>query len=157
MSKKEIVPWAFETYFLFHFIMAHELPPHLLKLFAPRPTLTYWEPLDDEKSSQKSFEYSGVASLLHDFQVYCSEAEKNRSNDSKVPQYLSKLIKRKEKRKDYISSLRQQMVEWNPAKDEKIDGDAYNTLFVCKLVSWKLPPYLRNTHFHLPSQYSIRK
>jgi hypothetical protein len=52
-----------ELHFLF-FKMSSQLPPNLLRLFAPRPPLEYLEPIDKDFSQRKRIRYAPLSDYL---------------------------------------------------------------------------------------------
>ncbi|CEI95951.1 hypothetical protein RMCBS344292_10125 [Rhizopus microsporus] len=107
--------------------MTDKLPPNLLKLFAPRPPLPYYPPLDKDPSKRAGCRVTGIASyvpLLKD-------------HDPDYVPWKSLAEKRKEKaeakRKKAEEDLQKALAEYDPEKDENITGDPFNTLFVTHL------------------------
>ncbi len=63
--------------------MTDKLPPHILKLFAPRPPLPYLPPTDPDRQAPKPTVFSGVAAVLerckdHDVDYTPSETPQER-------------------------------------------------------------------------------
>lgn len=50
--------------------MTDKLPPQLLKLFAPRPPLTYVPPLDKDPGKRVGCKVDGIASYINDLKNY---------------------------------------------------------------------------------------
>ncbi|KAG0335918.1 hypothetical protein BG004_008265 [Podila humilis] len=86
------------------------LPPHLLRLFAPRPPLPYAAPLDKDPSTKRE------------------------SKMMPISQYLDML---KDHDKDYVPTLsiaeRKKKKAWDPNNDPHVVGDPYKTLHVSRL------------------------
>ncbi|KAI7890572.1 uncharacterized protein EV154DRAFT_538310 [Mucor mucedo] len=107
--------------------MTDKLPPNLLKLFAPRPPLPYTPPLDKDPEKRVGCIVDGIASyapLLKDY-------------DADYVPWKSLEEKRKEKaeakKKRAEEALQAALAQYDPEKDEHIDGDPFNTLFVTHL------------------------
>ncbi|KAI8047288.1 uncharacterized protein B0P05DRAFT_566327 [Gilbertella persicaria] len=107
--------------------MTDKLPPNLLKLFAPRPPLSYLPPLDKDPEKRVGCIVDGIASYVDQLKHY---------DEGYVP-WKTLEEKRKEKaeakRKQAEENLRQKLAEYDPEKDPHIDGDPFNTLFVTHL------------------------
>jgi U1 small nuclear ribonucleoprotein len=74
--------------------MTDKLPPNLLKLFAPRPPLSYYPPLDKDPQKRVGCIVTGIASLVSELKNY----------DPDYVPWKSLAEKRKEKvRKENIS------------------------------------------------------
>lgn len=107
--------------------MTDKLPPNLLKLFAPRPPLPYTPPLDKDPEKRVGCIVDGVASLIPQL----------KEHDVDYVPWKSLEEKRKEKaemkKKKAEEALQAALAEYDPEKDEHIDGDPFNTLFVTHL------------------------
>ncbi|KAI8882643.1 RNA-binding domain-containing protein [Backusella circina FSU 941] len=109
--------------------MTDKLPPNLLKLFAPRPPLPYMPPLDKDPEKRIGCKVGGVASLLSDLKNYDPEYVPWKSIEEKRREKAeTKRIKAEE-------ALNAALAEYDPEKDENIDGNPFNTLFVTHLSS----------------------
>ncbi|KAK3822383.1 MAG: hypothetical protein J3R72DRAFT_426837 [Linnemannia gamsii] len=103
------------------------LPPHLLRLFAPRPPLPHAEPLDKSPGHAKGNHLTPVSQFLEmlkghdtDFVPTLSIAERKKQ----------KLLERQRKSDE---ALKTGLDEWDPNKDEKVVGDPYKTLHISRL------------------------
>ncbi|KAG1052750.1 hypothetical protein G6F43_005134 [Rhizopus delemar] len=109
--------------------MTDKLPPNLLKLFAPRPPLSYYPPLDKDPQKRVGCIVTGIASLVSELKNY----------DPDYVPWKSLAEKRKEKaeikRKKAEENLQKALAEYDPEKDANITGDPFNTLFVSHLSS----------------------
>ena len=104
--------------------MTKFLPPNLYVLFRARPPIEYIEPLRKRKLPQ----YSGISAFL------------SRCEDPKLEGYtytpgfesraVKKLRKMEEHKTTHSKELEGKIKEYDPTTDEKIDGDAYKTIFV---------------------------
>ncbi|GJJ72061.1 U1 small nuclear ribonucleoprotein 70kDa [Entomortierella parvispora] len=103
------------------------LPPHLLRLFAPRPPLPYAKPLDRDPGQKDEPRMTPVSQYLDmckghdtDYVPTLSMAERKKQ----------KLQERKEKSE---KALKEGLEAWDPNKDEHVVGDPYKTLHVSRL------------------------
>ncbi|KAG0054129.1 hypothetical protein BGZ83_011916 [Gryganskiella cystojenkinii] len=103
------------------------LPPHLLRLFAPRPPLPYAKPLDRDPGQKDESTMTPVSQFLEmcrghdtDYVPTLSMAERKKQ----------KLQERKEKTE---KALKEGLEEWDPNKDEHVVGDPYKTLHISRL------------------------
>ncbi|KAI8068762.1 hypothetical protein BDF21DRAFT_401625 [Thamnidium elegans] len=107
--------------------MTDKLPPNLLKLFAPRPPLPYTPPLDKDPEKRVGCIVDGIASYVPQLKNY----------DADYVPWKSLEEKRKEKadakKKKAEEALQAALAQYDPEKDEHIDGDPFNTLFVTHL------------------------
>ncbi|CEP16905.1 hypothetical protein [Parasitella parasitica] len=107
--------------------MTDKLPPNLLKLFAPRPPLSYVPPLDKDPEKRVGCIVGGIASYVNELKNY----------DADYVPWKSLEEKRKEKaemkRKKAEEALQEALAQYDPEQDENIDGDPFNTLFVTHL------------------------
>ncbi|KAL0145024.1 hypothetical protein V8B55DRAFT_1347454 [Mucor lusitanicus] len=107
--------------------MTDKLPPNLLKLFAPRPPLSYVPPLDKDPEKRVGCIVGGIASYVNELKNY----------DADYVPWKSLEEKRKEKaemkRKKAEEALQEALAKYDPEQDENIDGDPFNTLFVTHL------------------------
>ncbi|GAN03706.1 conserved hypothetical protein [Mucor ambiguus] len=107
--------------------MTDKLPPNLLKLFAPRPPLSYVPPLDKDPERRVGCIVGGIASYVNELKNY----------DADYVPWKSLEEKRKEKaemkRKKAEVALQEALAKYDPEQDENIDGDPFNTLFVTHL------------------------
>ncbi|ORX89865.1 RNA-binding domain-containing protein [Basidiobolus meristosporus CBS 931.73] len=107
--------------------MTDKLPPNLLKLFAPRPPLQYFPPLDREPALKQGPTISGIGAFVsflsdHDPDYVPSETLEERRK--------RKAQERKQKAED---TIREGLANWNPAEDPKIESDPFRTLFIGRL------------------------
>ncbi|KAL7312226.1 hypothetical protein PS15m_008014 [Mucor circinelloides] len=107
--------------------MTDKLPPNLLKLFAPRPPLSYVPPLDKDPEKRVGCIVGGIASYVDELKNY----------DADYVPWKSLEEKRKEKaemkRKKAEEALQEALAKYDPEQDDNIDGDPFNTLFVTHL------------------------
>ncbi|KAK9711446.1 hypothetical protein K7432_007821 [Basidiobolus ranarum] len=107
--------------------MTDKLPPNLLKLFAPRPPLQYFTPLDREPSLKQGPTISGIGAFVpflkdHDPDYVPSETVEERRK--------RKAQERKNKSEE---AIREGLAKWNPAEDPQIESDPFRTLFIGRL------------------------
>lgn len=117
--------------------MTKYLPPNLLALFRARPPIEYIPPIQKRKLPQ----YTGINAFLE------------RCNDEKLKDYvytpgfesrpMRKRRKVEEKQQNHEVALKEKVAKYDPNHDEKIDGDAYKTLIVCRLPYEISEPALR--------------
>ncbi|KAJ3022509.1 hypothetical protein HKX48_006051, partial [Thoreauomyces humboldtii] len=107
--------------------MTSQLPPNLLKLFAPRPSLAYLDPLDTDPAERRGPKITGIGQFLeqcvgHDVDYAPTEsiAEKKRR-------------KKEERDQRAKASIEQAQAVWDPSKDPGVASDPYKTLFVSRL------------------------
>ncbi|KAF9417139.1 hypothetical protein BGZ94_010026 [Podila epigama] len=103
------------------------LPPHLLRLFAPRPPLRYLKPLDRDPAIKGEPRMTPVSHYLdmikdhdRDYVPTLSIAERKKQ----------KLQERKEKAE---TAIKAGLEKWDPNNDEKVVGDPYKTLHISRL------------------------
>jgi U1 small nuclear ribonucleoprotein len=100
-----------------------ELPPHLQSLFNPRPPL----PFIKAPIKPKCRPYTGLA----DYIDMLEEGEPPERVISETPQEKKKKDLQ-QKQEAYLKSLEEDTKVYNP-KDYPIEGNAFRTLFVCRL------------------------
>ncbi|KAI7887140.1 RNA-binding domain-containing protein [Lichtheimia hyalospora FSU 10163] len=107
--------------------MTDKLPPNLLKLFAPRPPLPYAPPLDKEPGKRTGARVTGIADYLPMLKNY----------DPDYVPWKTLEEKRKEraenKKKQADERLEAAIATYDPEKDEKVQGNPFNTLFIGRL------------------------
>ncbi|TPX72769.1 hypothetical protein SpCBS45565_g00360 [Spizellomyces sp. 'palustris'] len=107
--------------------MTSQLPPNLLKLFAPRPPLPHLQPLDRSPAQRRGPVISGVAAYLE----RCKEHDKDY-----VPTETRAEIKKRlqqEREQKAKEAIQKGLEVWDPSKDDHIVSDPYKTLFVARL------------------------
>jgi len=139
----------------------HLLPPNLLKLFAPRPPLTYTRPVDKDIGRVTKKDVAGVGPLLAMLKEGAMAAQVNGTTDGmeegEEPTFtLAVETKRQIRREDvkkkrahefvqakdscaYISPLSTVLPLMllhpdKPQEDSQAVGDPYKTLFISRLV-----------------------
>ncbi|KAJ3250968.1 hypothetical protein HK103_003033 [Boothiomyces macroporosus] len=107
--------------------MTSQLPPNLLRLFAPRPPLPYLPPVDPDPKNRKLPKYTGVAKYL--------EEHKTHDLDYIPTETMAqKQQKRMEEKKEAIAKKAVKMREmWDPLNDKNATSDPYKTLFISNL------------------------
>jgi len=105
--------------------MAHYMPPALLALFAPRPTVQWKAPLP-RKAPPK---LSGIAQFLEQFEEGPPPPP---SNPIETPSQRRERI-RKEKEEAHKQVLEERAKNWNPKNNPNATKHAYKTLFVARL------------------------
>ncbi|KAI9703160.1 MAG: hypothetical protein M1836_007725 [Candelina mexicana] len=106
--------------------MTDKLPPNLLNLFAPRPALRYLPPSDHAPESRKTAAISGLAQFM----------DQLGQEDGYVPteSWLQRKDRLKlEKKEKQEKLLTEGVLDYKPADDPQVRGDAYKTLFVARL------------------------
>ncbi|KAI9241626.1 MAG: hypothetical protein BYD32DRAFT_38971 [Podila humilis] len=103
------------------------LPPHLLRLFAPRPPLPYTKPLDKDPGVKGEPHMTPVSQYL--------DMMKDHDNDyvptlSIAERKKQKFQDRKEKSDE---TIRAGLEKWDPNNDELVVGDPYKTLHISRL------------------------
>ncbi|KAH6599054.1 hypothetical protein BASA50_003263 [Batrachochytrium salamandrivorans] len=107
--------------------MTSQLPPNLLRLFAPRPGLPYKPAAADPKTKRLPI-YSSVCSFLpmcrmgHDPDYIATETMEDRKK---------RMVAEKAERT--AAALAKAVSAWDPHKDEKATAEPYKTLFVSRL------------------------
>ncbi|KAG2221755.1 hypothetical protein INT45_003395 [Circinella minor] len=107
--------------------MTDKLPPNLLKLFAPRPPLPYAPPLDKEPGKRVGARVSGIADVVPMLKNYDPDYVPWKSIEEKRKE------RQETKKKIADEALEKAITEYDPEKDEKIQGNPFNTLFVSRL------------------------
>ncbi|TPX53843.1 hypothetical protein PhCBS80983_g06136 [Powellomyces hirtus] len=107
--------------------MTAQLPPNLLKLFAPRPPLPYLQPLDSDHAKRRGATISGIGAFLercvgHDTDYVPTESIAEKKKRKKA--------EREEKAKEAVEKGKE---IWDPSKDPHVSSDPYKTLFVSRL------------------------
>ncbi|OZJ06451.1 hypothetical protein BZG36_00561 [Bifiguratus adelaidae] len=105
--------------------MTDKLPPHLLRLFAPRPPLLYATPLDRAPEERTGAQISGVSDYVEllkdydkDYVPWKSVAERKKE----------KMLAKKQAAEQRIQAA---LAEYNPEQDPNAQGtDAFKSLFV---------------------------
>ncbi|XP_046863065.1 U1 small nuclear ribonucleoprotein 70 kDa-like isoform X1 [Xenia sp. Carnegie-2017] len=102
------------------------LPSNLLALFAARPPIPYLPPLDKLGHQKKPWPYSGIASIVADFEDPEDTPSPTRAEtrDEKIERKKCERIKKKK------ADLEKAAEEWDPHTD---GSDAFKTLFVGRL------------------------
>ncbi|SAM02511.1 hypothetical protein [Absidia glauca] len=107
--------------------MTDKLPPNLLKLFAPRPPLKYLPPLDKDPEKRVGAIVNGIAQFVPELRNY----------DSSYVPWKTAEEKRKEKaelrQKKAEESIAKGLENYDPNKDDKVQGDPFHTLFLSNL------------------------
>ncbi|KAJ8322785.1 hypothetical protein O5D80_008317 [Batrachochytrium dendrobatidis] len=107
--------------------MTSQLPPSLLRLFAPRPALPYMPALADPKTKTAPI-YTSVSSFLplcrmgHDPDYIATETMEDRKKRLAA-----------EKAAKTAAALQEAIDAWDPHKDENATAEPYKTLFVSRL------------------------
>ncbi|KAH9472324.1 hypothetical protein MJO29_001884 [Puccinia striiformis f. sp. tritici] len=127
----------------------HQLPPNLLKLFAPRPQLPYCKPLgrDPDVSIDKKH-ISCVSPLLDRLKLEAASTNEDGINqengekdplvDRMPPETLTdsmqvKFERRQEERRRRKEEKLGREEEYDPKEDPNATGDPYRTLFISRL------------------------
>lgn len=130
--------------------MTDKLPPNLLALFAPRPALRYYPPMDHAPEDRKTANITGIASFVPALQQKAEvaksseEGELSKSDsDYEAPpteSYLEKRDREKQQKAEHQKWLVSEgfKEQYAPASggkvvDESVRGDAFKTLFVGRL------------------------
>ncbi|KAG0309147.1 hypothetical protein BGZ98_004893 [Dissophora globulifera] len=103
------------------------LPPHLLRLFAPRPPLPYAKPLDREPGKKDEPRLAPVAQYLS----MCGDHDKDYVPTLSMVERKKQKLEERDKRTQ--EALRIGSEGWDPNKDEKVLGDPYKTLHISRL------------------------
>ncbi|KAF9904485.1 hypothetical protein EC991_002645 [Linnemannia zychae] len=103
------------------------LPPHLLRLFAPRPPLPHAEPLDKSPGHAKGNHLAPVSQFLHMLKDHDKDYVPTLSMAERKKQKLE------ERKRKSDEALKKGLDGWDPNKDEKVVGDPYKTLHISRL------------------------
>ncbi|KAJ3302779.1 hypothetical protein HDV03_004596 [Kappamyces sp. JEL0829] len=108
--------------------MTSTLPPHLLRLFAPRPPLGYLPPSDKDPQCKKLPRFDGLASFLHKIPDF--------DKDYVATETMIEKKAREETEKKAEIAARQKKIatEWEPSSYKSATSDPYKTLFISNLV-----------------------
>ena len=107
--------------------MTDKLPPNLLALFAPRPTLRYVAPGDHAQEERHTSKISGVAEFVPALKEYEDDYEPTES-------WLQRRDRVKlEKREATKHNITVGVEDYKPSEDSQIRGDALKTLFIARL------------------------
>lgn len=104
--------------------MTSQLPPNLLRLFAPRPPLVYLPPIDKEFRQRRRPVYTGVGGFL---------GRLDHDQDYQPTKTLgeTKRIQKKERAAKHAEQQTRMLQEWDPSVHP---SDAFKTLIVANLV-----------------------
>ncbi|KAI9655885.1 MAG: hypothetical protein M1831_004730 [Alyxoria varia] len=109
--------------------MASQLPPNLQALFAPRPALKWLQSADHPIEQRHTSKVDGVGGFMNALQEY-------KDNDEYVPteSWLQKHDRiKQEKKEKQQKRLTEDVKQWKPSEDPKVQGDPFKTLFVGRL------------------------
>ncbi|KAI9816812.1 MAG: hypothetical protein M1827_001457 [Pycnora praestabilis] len=107
--------------------MTDKLPPNLLALFAPRPALRYFEPVDHAPEARKTSKITGVAQYLDQI----NNDDEYTPTESWLQRRDRLKMEKKEKQERLLTQGASE--DYNPADDPQVRGDAFKTLFVARL------------------------
>ncbi|KAI8459744.1 hypothetical protein BY996DRAFT_4575578 [Phakopsora pachyrhizi] len=127
----------------------HQLPPNLLKLFAPRPPLPYCKPLgrDPDVSIHKKH-ISCVSPLLDRLKLEAAQTDEQGFNqdsgkkDPLIEQMPAETLtdsmqvqfeRRQEERRRRKEERELRQEKYDPKQDSNATGDPYRTLFISRL------------------------
>lgn len=128
--------------------MTHLLPPNLLRLFVPRPPLTYTPALPSDKDivnrttrhQQRSrIPLDGVAAILEKVkQDAADKGEATEGVEGEEEQWTDAAYVQSEKRRESRKRKQEQYSKdaartYNPHEDSQAVGDPFKTLFVSRL------------------------
>jgi U1 small nuclear ribonucleoprotein len=143
----------------------HLLPPNLLKLFAPRPPLPYARPVDRDVERITKKDVTGVAHILAQLKEATTEGliiagEGDGMEEGEEPIFthaeeIKRQIRREERKKKrteefkiaketcrlVVISFQPHLISSlldKPADDPEAVGDPYKTLFISRLVKYRL-------------------
>ncbi|TPX38250.1 hypothetical protein SmJEL517_g00383 [Synchytrium microbalum] len=103
------------------------LPPHLARLFHPRPLLPAPTPLDKDFEDKPKVRLDGIAQYLD----LCKEHDKDYTPTETAQQRRER--KKKEKAAQAAEQVKKGLETWNPLKDPNIKSDTYKTMIVARL------------------------
>ncbi|KAH7102773.1 hypothetical protein BKA62DRAFT_698791 [Auriculariales sp. MPI-PUGE-AT-0066] len=137
--------------------MTHLLPPNLLKLFAARPPLPYYRPVDKDISRVKPKSLDGTAAILERVREENAlgtgvgkraadgeggadggameegeEGEEVEEPFSLAEEYRRQ-IRREERKKRLADDFTKAKTSYKPNEDPQAVGDPYKTLFIARL------------------------
>jgi len=104
--------------------MTAHLPPALLSLFAPRPSIPFMEPIEKRPPPL----LTGLSNYLSRFETTAPPPPSIKETPNQKRERIQK--EREEKNKSKIETL---LGKWDPSKDPNINSDPYRTLFVGRL------------------------
>ncbi|KAI8052438.1 U1 small nuclear ribonucleoprotein of 70kDa MW N terminal-domain-containing protein [Syncephalis plumigaleata] len=107
--------------------MTEKLPPHLLRLFVPRPALKHETPLDRDLRRRRGPTIDGIGSY---FNLLGNDDPDYKPQET--PEQ-ARLRRRAEKLANNEKKIKAQAEHWDPHKDAKASGDPYKTLFIGRL------------------------
>ncbi|ETW82944.1 hypothetical protein HETIRDRAFT_157151 [Heterobasidion irregulare TC 32-1] len=116
----------------------HLLPPNLLKLFAPRPPLTYARPLDKDIDRVVKKPVSPVGPLLVMLRESAALAEGEGMEEGEEPAFThaeqtKRQIRKEERKKRRTEEFKIAKESYKPSEDAEAVGDPYKTLFISRL------------------------
>jgi len=107
------------------------LPPNLIALFQPREPVEFKNPEGDlpwERDRTKH-PYSGIAPFVNDFDPSTETPPKVRVETREEKEKR----KRKDKLEKGMKKTEENLDEWNPHEDDKVESDPFKTLFVARI------------------------
>ncbi|KAI8910381.1 hypothetical protein EDD86DRAFT_205258 [Gorgonomyces haynaldii] len=109
------------------FQMTSQLPPNLLRLFAPRPPVKHIPAIDKEFKERRTPQYTPVALFLEQLGDHDKDYVPTKTLDEqrKEKKELAR-IRNEEKIKELAA-------KWDPANNPELKSDPYKTLFVSNL------------------------
>lgn len=123
----------------------HLLPPNLLKLFAPRPSLPYARPVGKDIHRVTSKNVDGVASILARLREASTATliagngevgdgmEEGEEPAFTLAEETKRQIRREERKKKKTEEFKIAKETYKPADDAEAIGDPYKTLFISRL------------------------
>lgn len=111
--------------------MTDRLPHNLLALFQPRPPLRYMPPADYAPGDRRTHRIDGVAQFLPALKEKVEEAKNDTITECGLQKRDRMILEQQAKQKWLLEEGHKEM--YKPAEDENIRGDAFKTLFVCRL------------------------
>ncbi|KAH9999219.1 hypothetical protein BJV74DRAFT_767311 [Russula compacta] len=120
----------------------HLLPPNLLKLFAPRPPLTYTRPVDKDIDRVTKKDVSGVGPLLAVLKEGAMAGLANGTADGMeegeeptftLSEEMKRQVRREERKKRRAEEFAKAKDSYKPQEDAEAVGDPYKTLFISRL------------------------
>lgn len=130
--------------------MTHQLPPNILRLFQPRPPVTFISPSHlnrdpFQKPKQTIRQLEGISGFLERAkqeaadQIQSSEGiEEDEGKDEHgkkftVTQQTKKELKREKRRSEIEERKSKGLANYNPKEDPEAQGDPFTTLFISRL------------------------
>ncbi|RKP07250.1 hypothetical protein THASP1DRAFT_17335 [Thamnocephalis sphaerospora] len=109
--------------------MTEKLPPHLRRLFEPRPPIKHVKPLDRNPQQRRGPIVGGLAEYVHMLKDYDPDYVPRETLEERRKRLVSVALQRRGCTRRVLICAQ----TWDPHNDPHASGDPYKTLFVGRL------------------------